>query len=201
MNVRYITIEREFGSGGTKIASEVSKTCGIPCYGHAVLETVAKEQNVSVQTLEDYEESVSGSFLYSMFVMAQSQTGDPDLLSPEAKLYVAETRVIRRLADQQPCIFLGHCASEALKEVDGVLRVFIRASEEDKEKRVIHDYGVPEKQVAAVCRKVNRRRANYYSFCTRKKWSDLSNYDVVLDSTNLGIEQCAAALSAMYLNP
>lgn len=200
MNVRYITIEREFGSGGTKIAAEVAKACGIPCYGREVLETVAKEQNVSVQTLEDYEESVSGSFLYSMFVMAQSQTGDPDLLSPEAKLYVAETRVIRNLADQQPCIFLGHCASEALKEKDGVLRVFIRASEEDKEKRIIQDYGVPKKQVPSVCRKVNRRRANYYSFCTRKKWNDLSNYDVVLDTTNLGIEQCATALAALYLN-
>ena len=200
MKVRYITIEREFGSGGTRIAAGVSKTCGIPCYGREILETVAKEQNVSVQTLEDYEESVSGSFLYSMFVMTQSQTGDPDLLSPEAKLYVAETRVIRRLADQQPCIFLGHCASEALKEQDGVLRVFVRACEEEKEKRIIQDYGVPEKQVLSVCRKVNRRRANYYSFCTRKKWNDLSNYDVVLDSTKLGIEQCAAALSALFLH-
>ncbi len=200
MKLRYIAIEREFGSGGTKIAAEVSKKCGIPCYGHEILETVAKEQNVSVKTLEDYEESISGSFLYSMFVMAQSQTGDPDLLSPEAKLYVAETRVIRTLAEQQPCIFLGHCAAEALKGTEGVLRVFIRATEEEKVKRAIQDYGVSEKEVTAICRKMNRRRANYYSFCTRRKWNDLSNYDVILDSTALGIEPCAAALSAMYLH-
>ncbi len=198
MNIRYIAMEREFGSGGTKIAERVAKTCGIPCYGHQILETVAREQNVSIQTLEDYEERVSGSFLYSMFVMSQSQTGDPDLLSPEAKLYVAETRVIRRLADQGPCILLGHCASEALKEQDGVLRVFIRASDADKEARAIRDYGVPEKQVSALCRKINRRRANYYSFCSRKKWNDFNNYDLVLDSTRLGVDQCAAALSALY---
>lgn len=199
MNVRYITIEREFGSGGTRIAAEVAKKCGIVSYGREIMETVAKEQNVSVKTLEEYEESVSGSFMYSMFVMAQSQTGNPDLLSPEAKLYVAETRVIKNLAQQGPGIFVGHCASEALKDMDGVLRVFIRASEEEKTKRAIRDYGIPENQVAAVCRKFNRRRANYYSFCTSKKWNDLRNYDIVLDSGRLGIEGCAAALSALYM--
>ncbi len=135
MRVRYIAIEREYGSGGTKIAAEVAKKCGIPSYGREIMETVAKEQNVSVETLEGYEESVSGSFLYSMFVMSQSQTGNPDLLSPEAKLYVAETRVIKNLASHGPGIFVGHCASESLKDLDGVLRVFIRANDEDKEKR------------------------------------------------------------------
>ncbi len=199
MNVRYITIEREFGSGGTQIASETAKKCGIASYGREIMETVAKEQNVSVEALEEYEESVSGSFLYSMFVMAQSQTGDPDLLSPEAKLYVAETRVIKRLAQQGPGIFVGHCASEALKDLDGVLRVFIRASEEYKEKRAIQDYGIPKNQVAAICRKFNRKRSNYYSFCTRKKWNDPCNYDIVLDSSRIGIDRCAAALSALYM--
>ena len=198
MRVRYITIEREFGSGGSKIAAEAAKQCGISCYGREIMETVAKEQNVSVKALEEYEESVSGSFLYSMFVMSQSQTGNPDLLSPEAKLYVAEARVIKNLAQQGPGIFVGHCASEALKDMDGVLRVFIHASDESKLARAIHNYGIPEKQVSAVCRKANRRRSNYYSFCTQKTWNDLNNYDLVLDSTRLGIEGCAAALAALY---
>ncbi len=199
MNIRYITIEREFGSGGTKIAAEAAKKCGIASYGREIMEAVAKEKNVSVKALEEYEESVSGSFIYSMFVMAQSQTGNPDLLSPEAKLYVAESQVIKNLAHQGPGIFVGHCASEALKDMDGVLRVFIRASEEDKAKRAIRDYGIPESQVTAVCRKANRRRANYYSFCTRKKWNDPSNYDIVLDSSRLGIDGCAQVLSALYM--
>ncbi len=198
MHVRYIAIEREFGSGGTKIASEVAKKCGISSYGREILETVAREQNVSVKTLEEYEERVSGSILYSMFVMTQSQTGNPDLLSPEAKLYVAESRVIQSLAQQGPGIFVGHCASEALKDMDGVLRVFIRANDADKEKRAIQDYAIPENQVTATCRKINRRRANYYSFCTRNKWNDPSNYDVILDSSTLGIDGCASVLSALY---
>lgn len=198
MHVRYITIEREFGSAGTKIGAETAKRCGISHYGRQILETVAAEQNVSVKDLEGYEESVSDSFLYSMFVMSQSRTGNPDLLSPEAKLYVAEARVIKNLANRGPAVFVGHCASEALRDMDGVLRVFIHASEPDKQRRAVREYGIPENQVTAVCRKFNRRRANYYSFCTGKKWNDLTNYDVVLDSSALGIEGCAAALAAIY---
>lgn len=200
MKVRYITIEREFGSGGTKIAAETAKKCGITSYGREILETVAKQQKVSVNVLEEYEEKVSGSFLYSMFAMTQAQSGNPDLLMPETKLYVAETRVIKELAQQGPGIFVGHCAAQTLKEMDGVLRVFIRAGEDEKKRRAVEDYKIPQDQVDAACRKANRRRAHYYSFCTGSKWDDPANYDVVLDSTRLGIEGCAAALAAIYNN-
>ena len=198
MNIQYITIEREYGSGGTKIARETARRCGIPCYGQEILETVAQRHHASVTELQDYEESASSSFLYTMFVMTQSQTGDPDLLSGEAKLYVAETRVIRELAQKGPAIFVGHCASHALREKEGVLRVFIRANETDKTRRIIGDYGIEPEEVQTVCSRFNRKRANYYAFCTQKKWNDLNNYDIVLNSSSLGLDGCAAALTALY---
>ena len=42
MRYKYITIEREYGSGGTEIARRVAEECGIPCYGKEILEFVAK---------------------------------------------------------------------------------------------------------------------------------------------------------------
>ena len=198
MKVRYIAIEREYGSGGTKIAQETARRCGLACYGREILEAVAKEHHLSVEELENYEEKVSSSFLYSMFVVSQSQTGDPDLLSGEAKLLVAEERKIRALAQSGPAVFVGHSAADALKDCDGVLRIFSHAEDASKRSRIIEDYHIPAPQVDAVCTRVNKRRANYYSFCTRKKWNDLRNYDIVLDSSRLGIDGCAAALSALY---
>lgn len=38
----YITIEREYGSGGTKIARKLASITGVPCYGHEILEAVSK---------------------------------------------------------------------------------------------------------------------------------------------------------------
>ena len=36
MKCNYITIEREYGSGGTEIARRVAQECGINCYGPAL---------------------------------------------------------------------------------------------------------------------------------------------------------------------
>ena len=198
MKIQYITIEREYGSGGTKIARETAARCGIACYGSEILEEVARKHHTDLDTLQEYEEKASSSFLYSMFVMTQSQTGDPDLLSHEGKLYVAQTRIIRELADRGPAVFVGHCASHALQDREGVLRVFIRAEDADKERRIVADYGIDPDEVISVCRRFNRKRANYYAFCTQKKWNDLQNYDVVLNSSQLGLDGCAAALAALY---
>lgn len=197
MKVRYIAIEREYGSGGTEIAGKTAAKCGISCYGTEIMETVANRQNVSLEELRQYEENVSNSFLYSLFVMTQGQTGDPDLLSGEAKLYVAEARVIRELADSGPAIFVGHSAGQALRDREGVLRVFIHGSEEAKLRRIVEEYGIPAGEAQAVCRQYNRRRANYYNFCTHEKWNDFRNYDMVLDSSRLGIEGCVKALTAV----
>ena len=198
MNIRYITIEREYGSGGTRIANLVAQRLGIGCYGREIMEKVAQRENTSLSQLEQYEENVSGSLLYSMFVMTQSQTGDPDLLSPESKLYVAEGRIIRELAKSGPAVFVGHCASQALEQETGVLRVFIHGSDRDKHRRIVEDYGIAPRDVAATCRSFNRRRANYYHFCTQKRWDDLRNYDVVLDSSTLGLTGCADALCGLF---
>ena len=167
------------------------------CYGREIMEAVAKKEQVSIQALEQCEERCAGSFLYSLFVMSQSQTGDPDLLSGEAKLHVAETRMIREFARRGPAIFVGHCAAQALKEEPGVLRVFVRSSQEEKEHRAVVEYGIPEEEVAAVCRRFNKRRENYYNFCTGSRWKDPENYDLVLDSGTLGIEGCVRVLAAL----
>ena len=42
MKCNYITIEREYGSGGTKIARRLAEECGIPCYGQEILEAVSR---------------------------------------------------------------------------------------------------------------------------------------------------------------
>ncbi len=197
MKIRYITMEREYGSGGTEIAEKVAGTCGISCYGREVLEMAAAKLHISVEEAQQYEENTSNSFLYSMFVMSQAQAGNTDMLPIEGKLYVEEHSAISSLAQQGRAIFVGHCASEALKEENGVLRVFIRADDTFKKKRAIEVYGIAQQDADRVCRKYNKKRANYYSLNTARKWDDLSNYDIVLDSSRIGIEGCVKAISAL----
>ncbi len=199
MKYKYITIEREYGSGGTQIAVEAAKRCKIPCYGREILEAVADEQNIPISQIDSYEEKVSNSFLYSVYLLAKAQDGDPDMLTKEGHIYIAEQQAIKRFADAGPAIFIGHCAAEALKNRKGLLKVFIRADHETKVKRAIKEYGVPEHSIESTLQKFDRKRERYYYANTTHKWYDPDNYDIVLDSSKLGIAGCVDLLE-MILN-
>lgn len=198
MKCRYIAIEREYGSGGTKIAGAFAGQAGISCYGREILEEVSREQNISAEQIERYEETVTNSFLYSVYMLAQTAAGREDMLTADGHIYVKEQAVIRRLAANGSAVFLGHCAAEALKDQEGVVRVFIRCSDEQaKRRRIVEEYGILEAKADAVRRKFDKKRANYYYANTVKKWDDFRNYDLVLDSGKLGEEACVRVLCAL----
>ena len=198
MKAKYITIEREYGSGGTKIARTLSEVSGVPCYGEEILEAVAKKQGIPVERINQYEEKATGSVLYTMFVMSRMQTGDPDMLTVEGKVFLDEQLEIRRLAMEGPAIFLGHCASDALRDQRNVAKVFIHSEDEEEvKKRVIEDYGIAPGEVESVRRHYNKKRAGYFRANTGNDWKDLKNYDVVLDSAKLGIEGCVNVLKGL----
>lgn len=201
MECNYITIEREYGSGGTEIARLLAKEANISCYGQEILEELSREKEVSIERIERYEENVTNSILYSVYALTQAVTGKTDMLTKEAHLYLAEQTVIKRLAANGPAVFLGHCASESLKGQSGVIHVFIRCTDEAaKRRRIVEDYGIEASQADSVRRKFDKKRANYYYANTLKKWDDFKNYDLVLDSGKLGIACCANLLKTLFLS-
>lgn len=105
MKCNYLTIEREYGSGGTKIARRLAQESGLPCYGAEILESVSQSIHVPVEQIQKYEESVSNSFLYTLFMMSRADADKSDMLNREGHIYVAEQDEIRRLANQSRAIF------------------------------------------------------------------------------------------------
>ena len=199
MKFRYITIEREYGSGGTKIARKLSEVTGVPCYGQEILEAVAKKQGIPVESINQYEEKATGSLIYAMFVMSRVQTGDPNMLTTEGKVFLDEQLEIRRLAMEGPAVFLGHCACDALKDQKGVVKVFIHSeNEEEVKNRITKDYGIAPTEAESIRRFYNKKRAGYFRANTGNDWKDLKNYDVVLDSSKLGIEGCMNVLKGIF---
>lgn len=200
MKCRYITIEREYGSGGTQIARLLAEVSGVFCYGKEILEEVSRTHNIPIEEIERYEETVTNSFLYSIFMMSKAQSGDTDMLTKEGHIHVAEQEAVRKLSENGAAVFLGHCASEALKSREGVIKVFIRCSDaEKKKKRIISDYGIPEARVESTKKYFDKKRANYYYANTIEKWDDFTKYDIVLDSAALGIDGCVEVLKGLLI--
>ncbi|MGN1446077.1 MAG: AAA family ATPase [Eubacteriales bacterium] len=198
MKFNYVTIEREYGSGGTAIARRLAEETGMPCYGREILEAAARELDMTVADIERYEETTTNSFLYSAYIMAQASSGNTDMLSKEEHVFLAEQAAISRFAASGRAIFLGHCASEALMGRTDALRIFIRCSDEAvKKARIINDYGIAESNADRIRKKYDKKRSDYYYAHTTARWEDLRNYDAVLDSAALGTDGCVAMLKSL----
>lgn len=107
--------------------------------------------------------------------------------------FESEAEMIRELA-KQPCIILGRCASEILKNQVNVFNVYICADKEDRIRRIMKKEEQPYDAAKELLEKNDRERSEYYYENTGKVWGDVSNYHMILDTTALGIENCADIL-------
>lgn len=195
MKYRYVVIEREYGSGGTRIGELLSEQTGMPCYGSEILQGISKKLLIPVSEIEKYEENTTNSFLYSIYTLGRISSESSELVSNENRIFLEEQMLIREYSMQGPAIFVGRCAASALDEKD-VLAVYVHADRECRKRRAIEEYGVSEKMADSVVAKFDKKRRNFYSINTGKKWNDWSNYDMVLDSGRLGLEGCANVIRA-----
>lgn len=198
MKYHYLVMEREYGSGATQIGRRLSEILGIPCYGREILEKVAGKGHISAEQIEAYEEKATNSFLYSVYLMSRMDTGEANLASAESNIYLAEQRVIKELAASGPCILIGHCAAQALKDKKGLCRVFIHADRQTRLRRAVEEYGIPQADAARVLKKYDRKRENYYKANTSADWKDPDEYDMMLNSARMGTDGCIEILKGFY---
>lgn len=104
---------------------------------------------------------------------------------------ISEQQVeIKKLA-QNPCIIVGRGASEILKDQANVINIFVTANKSDRIKRIAEKEGVSEEEAAVHMKKVDEERIRFYETNTGKFWGDFDNYDIIIDSSEYGIENCA----------
>ena len=98
-------------------------------------------------------------------------------------MYESEAEAIRKLAEK-PCIILGRCASDILKDRMNVLNIFVCADKEDRIRRDAREK----------VERTDEERASYYYEHTGKTWGDVNDYHMILDTSELGVENCADIL-------
>ncbi len=196
MKFNYIAIEREYASGGSYIGKKAAEILGIPCYGTEIPEIAAERCNLSVKNVLELEENSSGSLLYSLSRMSNIITsGGKVKLSNFEEVVLEEMRVIKELAGNGGAVFVGRSSAHALKEKKSVLKVFIHASTDFREQRAIKTYDVCKSDVREVIKRYDKRRGSFYKACFGRDWKQYSDYDLVLDSSILGLDKCAEVIS------
>ena len=157
---------------------------------------VAKESGFALDFVEEKGERITGSLLFniasSLTYASNVFTGNGTSLQDE--IYFIQNRIIKDLAEKEPCVIVGRCADYVLRDREDCLHVFIVADEKSKLERAVKYYGLSEKDAASVLKKKDKARYNHYKYYTDQEWGMASNYDLCLNSGLLGIEGCVKVI-------
>ena len=199
---KVLTITRQYGSGGREIGRRLSEAYQIPFYDSEIISQAAKETGFAESAFEHAEDKAKNSLLYSiamgMNVFSGQEVGFAGL-SLDARIFLAQSNVIRRVAKEGPCVIVGKCADYILKDQENVVNLFISASVDFRIKRSIQVDMLPESKAAEMVLKKDKARSNYYRYHAGERWENVLNYDMAIRSDLCGIEGTVECLKA-YLD-
>ena len=199
---KIITITRQFGSGGREIGKKLAEAYGIPFYDNEIISRAAKDTGFAEAAFERAEDKASNSLLYSI-AMGMNVFSSQDVgfsgLSLDDRIFLAQSKVIRNVAKEGPCVIVGRCADYILKNQENVVNLFIRATLDFRIKRAIEVEGIPKEKSAEMVMKKDKSRANYYKYLSGERWDNVLNYDFAIRSDLCGIDGTVACLKA-YLD-
>lgn len=196
-----ITIGRQYGSAGHAIGALVAEKLGYPFYDKQLVEIAAKNSNISDETVKHIDEKATSSLLYSLASGSYSLRGINGPLYYEMplndKLFLAQSEVIKEIASKESCVIVGRCADYVLDDAENVnlINVFIYADMDFRVKRVMETFEITEKQAKDKINKTDKQRKTYYSYYSNRDWGKMSNYDVCLNTSKIGIEKSAEMIA------
>ncbi|MDR0838465.1 MAG: cytidylate kinase-like family protein [Oscillospiraceae bacterium] len=195
-----IALSREYGSGGRDIGKQLAEELDIGSYDKSIIKLTAEKSGLAPGYVEESEEKVANNFLYNV----QYSSSYPSIDSivyyetpTNDKMFIAQSAVIRELADKESCVIIGRCADYVLRNAENLVRVFIRADITERAKRAVELYGLTEKNAEATVRKTDKSRANYYKYYTNRAWGAPENADIMINSTFTGVDGAVAIIKTM----
>lgn len=184
-----ITIGREQGSGGRKIANSLAEHFACEVYDKEILNLAAQESGFSPRFFEQNDEKKK--FFKSLFHLHIPYVSDGNFYNndfSQENLFLFQSEAIRKAASKNNCIFVGRCADYVLRDYPNVVNIFITAGISDRVARMMKRLGCNEKKALDAINESDESRASYYNYYTGKKWGQCSSYDLCVNSSLLGIE-------------
>lgn len=186
-----ITISRQYGTSGHKIAELLAQKLDLPFYDKELISIASKESRYAEQTFDAAEETATTTLGYALSNRSNRSLYGMPL---NDQLFMIQSGVIRTVADQGPALFVGRCADYVLDGYKETIKIFLQASTDSRIKTVMERDNLSKKDAEARIKRLDKSRATYYNYYTDRKWSDLKNYDIVLNVSHLTAEEAAELL-------
>ncbi|MGN1097597.1 MAG: AAA family ATPase [Clostridia bacterium] len=186
-----ICIERESGSKGREIGVALAKKLNMPFYDSNLLQEIIKSRKLAGYEISAIENKVRHSGELTVDNMIESELSK---LNANDVLFRVHKKVILKLADREPGVFVGRCADCVLKEAGKPrLSVFISAPMEKRLENKMSQ-GMDEAKALKLITDTDRQRRAYYNYYTGTEWGAPQNYDICINSGSFNLEKIISIL-------
>jgi cytidylate kinase len=187
MQVRIVTLEREYGSGGAMIAKRLAERLGWKLWDEQLTCEIARVAKVDENAARRCDERCD-SLLYRLFrVYARGSYERTLPLEGESRSFDADQmvavlhKVVEDVASRGNCVIVGRGAPYILRRRPDTFHVFIYAPEEEKIRR-IRTLGKSEKEAVQLVEQVDAERAAFIRHYFGKEWPLRSLYNLMINS-------------------
>jgi cytidylate kinase len=184
--VKIITLEREYGSGGTLIAKLLAEHLGWKLWDEEITAEIARVANVDALAAKRCDERVD-PFLYRLFKVYARGSYERALAIGDSRVFdtdcMVETlhRVIEEVASRGNSVIVGRGSPYILRNRADAFHVFIYAPVEEKVRR-LRSIGRSEKEALQLVNEVDRERADFIRHYFGAEWPHRPLYNLMINS-------------------
>jgi cytidylate kinase len=187
MDYRVLTISREFGSGGGRIAKMVAEWLGWKLLDRELIEAIAHSAHVDAHVVSRFDEraeswmgrmnrqAMRGAALAAGVVPDNENCFDPDVMTEVTR------RIVARAYEEGNCVIVGRGAQFILQHKPDVFHVFIYAPFCDRMTRLRSRLGQGV-NIEERIHIVDGERAHYLRQRFGKEWNNPHLYDLMISS-------------------
>ncbi len=189
-----INIGRELGSGGRIIGERLAKELGISFYDKELINIASQKSGLDKEFFERADEKTRFNLLgdFLGWVSNPGVESYQDNYLRNETLFKIQSDVIRSLANENSCVFVGRCADYILRDHPGAVNVFVCAELKDRINRMAGYEKVSPDKAREIIGRTDKQRADYYAYYTGKSWGMASSYHLCINTSLLGLEESIA---------
>lgn len=186
-----VTVSREAYCGGDELARKLADKAGFKFYDREIISLASQKSGIHEEHFEAVEKKPTNSILYSVVMGMYSSRGAyvklDDVLTDD-KIYKVQADIIRDMAAQGNCVFVGRCSDYILRNHKNCINIFLRGETDDRIKRVMTEQNVTEAEAKKIVSRADKKRRSYYNYYTNREWGSIGNYDIMLNLSKISEE-------------
>ena len=173
-----ITIGREHGTMGEKIAEKIRRKFDLPLYDKAHLLRAVEGSDEYDELNAFFNDRKVNSLLYAIAMSESVRSNDVPF------------GIIKNIVGDTGGIVMDSCGNYLFRDRPNTVRIFLHAKKEIRVNNLMKNLGITKEQAQKEIETEDSKRYEFHKYYTDEIWGTSKGYELCLDEGILGIDGC-----------